>query len=140
MKSAQPWYMIDKSALARMRHPAVSDRLARIMESGRAATCSIIELEVLFSTRNHEDHSRVRRRRAVVYRQVDLTEQVFQRAIEIQGLLARWSRHRIPIPDLIIAAAAEAADLTLLHYDSDFDRIAAVTEQPAEWVAPRGSL
>ncbi len=29
---------------------------------------------------------------------------------------------------------------TILHYDADYDRIAAVTGQPTEWVAPRGSL
>jgi predicted nucleic acid-binding protein len=54
--------------------------------------------------------------------------------------LARSGQHRVPIPDLIIAAAAEAAGLTLLHYDHDFDRIADVTQQPAEWVVQRGSV
>ena len=43
-------------------------------------------------------------------------------------------------PDLIVAAAAEAAGLKVLHYDADFDRIAAVTAQETEWVVPRGSL
>ena len=42
--------------------------------------------------------------------------------------------------DLVIAAAAEAAGLSVLHYDSDYDRIAAVTNQPTEWIAPLGSL
>jgi len=40
----------------------------------------------------------------------------------------------------LIAAAAEAAGLTVLHYDEDYDRIAAVTAQGASWLAPRGSL
>jgi predicted nucleic acid-binding protein len=69
-----------------------------------------------------------------------LTEAVFNRAIDVQGLLAGRGRHRLPIPDLIIAAAAEAARMTVLHYDADFDAIAAVTGQEVEWVAPRGSL
>ncbi len=42
--------------------------------------------------------------------------------------------------DLLIAACAEAAGLTLVHYDQDFDAIAAVTGQPMRWVAPQGSL
>jgi predicted nucleic acid-binding protein len=52
--------------------------------------------------------------------------------------LARSGRHRVPIPGLIIAATAEAAGLTLLHYDRDYDLIAEVTHQPAEWVVERG--
>lgn len=44
------------------------------------------------------------------------------------------------MPDLLIAAAAEAAGLTVLHYDADYDRIAAVTDQGAVWVVPRGSV
>ena len=133
-------YLIDKSALARIQHPAVEGRLAPIIESGDAATCSIIDLEVLYSTRNRKEHSRVRARRALAYRKVELTEAVFDRAIGVQELLAGRGRHRLPIPDLIIAAAAEAARMPVLHYDADFDTIATVTGQDVEWVVPRGSL
>jgi predicted nucleic acid-binding protein len=69
-----------------------------------------------------------------------LTGAIFERAIEVQGLLAARGQHRLPIPDLIIAAAAEAARMTVLHYDADFDTIASVTRQETEWVAPQGSL
>lgn len=133
-------YLIDKSALARTQHPAVKDRLAPIIESGEAATCSIVDLEVLYSTRNRKEHSRVRARRMLAYRKVELTEAIFRRAIDVQGLLAGRGRHRLPIPDLIIAAAAESARMTVLHYDAVFDAIAAVTGQGVEWVVPRDSL
>ena len=133
-------YMIDKSALARMSNARVQARLVPIVEAGEAATCAIIDLEVLYSTRNASDHARTRRRRRLAYRHVELTEEIFQRAIEVQGLLALRGQHRVPIPDLIIAAAAEHAGMVLLHYDADFDRIAAVTEQAMEWVVPRGSV
>ena len=133
-------YLIDKSALARMQHPAVEDRLAPVVESGEAATCSIVDLEVLYSTRNRKEHSRVRTRRALAYRKVELAESIFRRAIDVQGLLAGRGRHRLPILDLIIAAAAESARMTVLHYDAVFDAIAAVTGQNVEWVVPRGSL
>jgi hypothetical protein len=43
-------------------------------------------------------------------------------------------------PDLLIAAAAEAADVGVLHYDEDYDRIAAITGQPTRWLAPKGTL
>lgn len=133
-------YLIDKSALARMEHPSVQARLGPIIEAGDAGTCSIIDLEVLYSVRNHQEHTRTRTRREFAYRRIELTEAIFQRAIEVQGLLAHRGRHRLPIPDLIIAAAAETAGMTVLHYDADFDAIATVTRQEMEWVARRGSL
>ena len=133
-------YLIDKSALARMEHPSVQARLGPIIEAGDAGTCSIIDLEVLYSVRNHQEHTRTRTRREFAYRRIELTEAIFQRAIEVQGLLAHRGRHRLPIPDLIIAAAAETAVMTVLHYDADFDAIATVTRQEMEWVARRGSL
>ena len=133
-------YLIDKSALARMKHPSVQARLAPVIAAGEAATCAIIELEVLYSTRNRDEHARTRARRRLAYRNVELTSAIFERAIEVQGLLATRGQHRLPIPDLIIAAAAEAARMTVLHYDADFDTIAAVTRQAMEWVAPKGSL
>ncbi len=133
-------YLIDKSALVRMEHPKVRARLAPIIESGEAATCSIIELEILYSTRNGDEHERARARRKLAYRKVELTEAIFRRAIDVQGFLARGGLHRLPIPGLIVAAATEAARMTVLHYDADFDIIAAVTNQDMEWVAPRGSV
>jgi predicted nucleic acid-binding protein len=133
-------YLIDKSALAHMPDETVRQRLAPIIESGEAATCAIVDLEVLYSTRNQPEHERVRQRRKLAYHAVPLTEEIFQRAISVQGELAKTGQHRIPIPDLIISAAAESAGLTVLHYDADFDRIATATGQPVEWVVPRGRL
>lgn len=133
-------YLIDKSALARMSDLRVQARLVPILEAGQAATCAVIDLEVLYSTRDASDHARTRRRRTLAYRHVELTEAIFQRAIEVQGLLALRGHHRVPLPDLIIAAAAEHARMVLLHYDADFDRIAEVTGQAMEWVVPRGSI
>lgn len=118
----------------------VRRRLAPIIEAGEAATCSIIDLEVLYSVRNFEEHERTRERRSLAYEKVALTEDVFERAIDVQGELAKSGRHRVPIPDLLVAAAAEKGGLTVLHYDSDYDTIAGVTGQPTEWVVPRGSV
>lgn len=51
-------------------------------------------------------------------------------------LLADRGQHRAPsIPDLIIAATAELAGLTVLHLDKDFEIIAEVTDQPTERLA-----
>jgi predicted nucleic acid-binding protein len=123
-----------------MNHESVRVRLAPIIEAGEAATCAVVDLEVLFSARNYEDHREIRRRRELAYERVPVNDDVFDRAVEIQAELARTGRHRIPIPDLLIAAASESADLTVLHYDADFDAIAEVTGQRTEWVVPRGSV
>jgi predicted nucleic acid-binding protein len=123
-----------------MVHDAVKQRLTPIIEGGEAATCAIIDLEVLYSARSHDDIVRIRRRRNLAYQRVPLTEAIFDRALDVQTALAKAGKHRLPIPDLIIAAAAERARLTVLHFDSDFDTIATITRQPMEWVVPRGSV
>jgi predicted nucleic acid-binding protein len=50
------------------------------------------------------------------------------------------SQRSVKHPDLLIAAAAEAAAVPVLHYDEDYDRIAGITGQATHWLAPRGSL
>lgn len=95
--------------------PPVREWLGPIVEAGEAATCSIVDLEVLFSARNHEEYERILTRRRLAYAEAPLTQEVFERAVEVQGELAKRNRHRLPIPDLVTAAAAEAADLIVLR-------------------------
>jgi predicted nucleic acid-binding protein len=65
----------------------------------------------------------------------------FDRAIQVMSALCERGQHRsVAIPDLLIAAVAERAELTIIHYDQDFDRIAEVTGQRTQWVVPRGSI
>ena len=64
-----------------------------------------------------------------------LTPAIEDRVVEILGLLADRGQHRAPsVPDLIIAATAELAGLTVLHCDKDYDLIAGVTGQATEWL------
>ncbi len=58
-----------------------------------------------------------------------------------EGLAKQGGMHhrRGTHPDLLIAAAAEAAGVTLLPYDSDYEAIAAVTGGLRRWIAPKGS-
>jgi predicted nucleic acid-binding protein len=63
--------------------------------------------------------------------QWDMPVSVSRRAYEVQGLLAAAGHHRAPsVSDLLLAATAEAAGLTVLHRDKDFELIAGVTGQP----------
>jgi len=66
---------------------------------------------------------------------------VVGRALEVQAMLAERSQHRaVPLPDLLVAACAERAGLSVLHYDADFERIAELTGQSMQWIVPRGSV
>lgn len=72
---------------------------------------------------------------------VTMRQEDFDRAADVMALLARNGKHRAAgIADLLIAACAERARLTLLHYDADFDAVASITGQSVEWVVPRGSV
>jgi predicted nucleic acid-binding protein len=62
------------------------------------------------------------------------------RSIDLQHALARRGQHRVPIPDLVISAAAVVAGLVVLHYDGDFARLAMVGGARHEWVVPQGSV
>lgn len=134
-------YLIDKSALARRSRPSVEQRLEPLMEGGLLATCGLVELEILFSARGGEEHRRVATDRRTIYELVPIEQPTFDRALAVQEALAYRGTHRaVPVTDLVIAAAAERAGLCVLHYDQDFERIAAVTGQPTEWVVPAGSV
>lgn len=72
---------------------------------------------------------------------VDIDQRALGGAVEVQDDLAARSQHRgAKIADLLIAAAAEAAGLVVLHYDHDFDVIADVTGQRSEWIVPAGAI
>ena len=134
-------FLADKSALARVALPAVEERLGPLLMAGELATCGVIDLEMLFSARDQRDFTTQLQLRRASYERVSMEQEHFDRAIEVMGLLTKRSQLRgLTIPDLLIAAVAERAGLVVLHYDSDFDRIARVTRQEMEWVVPRGTV
>ena len=132
-------YLADKSALARFPIPEVGARLRALLEAGDLATCAIVDLEVLYSSRKLADYEEILEERHSLDA-APITPEVMAQAVELQHELARRGQHRIPIPDLIISAAALHARLVVLHYDSDFERIAAAGGADHEWVVPQGSV
>ncbi len=135
-----PQFMVDSSAMNRIKYEAVRSRIEPLVVAGLVATCGALELESLYSARNPSDYEAQRAKRASIFSYVETAEADWQEALSAQRKLARISQHRGPrIPDLLIAAVAHRHGLTLLHYDSDFDRIAELTGQRAEWVVPRGT-
>lgn len=135
-----PIYLIDKSAWQlRERSQAAAVVIGDLQSRREVAVCEMVALEMLYPTRNLVRWDELRRRLATAYRWLSVTNDAMGRAIEVQGLLTARGHHRVSLPDLIIAATAELGAATVLHYDKDYDLIAAVTEQPTEWVVPRGS-
>lgn len=114
--------------------------LAPLLASGMVATCAIADLEILYSAESPADHQITAELLRSLPR-APVEEKCAERALEVQALLAKRSEHRgVSLPDLLIAACAERADLTVLHYDADFELISSVTGQPTRWVVPRGSV
>lgn len=125
-------WLIDKSALNRI-HAANDEWLLRI-QRGLVRISTVTLLELGFSARNGVDHRGTLGEPPVASMPVEhITAAIEARAIEVQMLLADRGQHRAPsIPDLLIAATAELARLTVLHVDKDFDLLAAITRQPIE--------
>lgn len=134
-------YLVDTSALARLSVPEVTDVLRPRIDAGRIAITAVTWLEIGYSARSRSDHDesqqRILERLQIVYG----SPRSERRAIEVQQALMDVGHHRtVKLPDLLIASTAEVEGLTVLHYDADFDRIAAITDQPVEWVVPAGTV
>jgi predicted nucleic acid-binding protein len=136
-----PSYLADKSALTRREtRPEVREIVEPLVLAGAIATCGIVDLELLFSATSPAVYTTLAATLRALPR-IPMTEAIADRALAVQALLAERSQHRaVPLPDLLVAACAESANLTVLHYDADFERIAALTGQPTQWVVPRGGV
>ncbi len=135
--------LVDTSVWARVAsRPAVADALAAKFTSGHElCTCPLVDLELLHSARGPKEYDEWARTRVQAYRSLPLTPDAGQRALEVQRLLAHRGLHRVAkLPDLLIAAIAEGAAAVVLHYDADYDHIAATTGQPTEWIVARGTV
>lgn len=134
-------YLLDKSAAYRSHIPGVRERLEPLMNHGLLARCGISDLEAGVSARSAPDHRALGQYRRDALEYLTTPDTVWDRAWEVQQALATDGLHRtVKIPDLITAAVAEHHGVAVIHYDRDFDRIAAVTRQPVEWVIPPGSV
>lgn len=134
-------YLADTSALARLHHPAVAAVLAPLMEAGVVATCGVIEFELGWATRSSAELDELQADRAAGYEWLATRDEDWRRALEIQASLWRGGHMRaVGLPDLLVAAVAERERVTVLHYDGDYDFIAQITGQPAQWIVPRGTV
>lgn len=125
--------------LRRLSAPTVRAVVEPLADAGRLARAGISDLEVGYSARNAGEWDGLIGA-LDVFVLIETTADHIGRARQVQRLLTTRSQRGRKIPDLLIAAAAEAERLTILHYDQDFDKIAEVTGQRAQWVVPAGSV
>ena len=127
-------WLIDKSAYTRLpEFPDAETWLERI-ERGLVRISTVTRLEIGYSFRSGNQARSESVAPPLAMMPVEyLTPAVEDRAVEVQILLADRGQHRAPaIPDLLVAATAEVAGLTVLALDKDFDLIASITGQPME--------
>jgi predicted nucleic acid-binding protein len=134
-------YLADTSVyVLQGRHPVVRQRFERLLIEGRLAACQMVALEFLNNAPDPQGYE-VLWKAMTGQRWLEVNTAAMDRAMEVHRVMAAKSQHRhFRLPDLIIAATAELHGATVLHYDADYDRIAAITGQPTEWAAPQGSL
>lgn len=109
---------------------------------GQIATCDIVRLELLYTARNASEFEDISDGLAAVP-DSPIGKPQWERALAVyRRLAAQGGSHQRSVqhPDLLIAAAAEASELTLVHYDEDYERIASITGQPTRWAVPRGRV
>ncbi|WP_322756302.1 MULTISPECIES: PIN domain-containing protein [unclassified Frankia] len=134
-------YLIDTSAHARVGHLAIRNVIAGLIADRAAATCVTVDLEAGYSGRDLTDVRTIAERRRTLYVTLPVSEVIADRARDVQIRMAARGHHRAAgVIDLITAAVAEHHGAVILHYDADFEHIAATTGQPHVWIAPRGAI
>jgi predicted nucleic acid-binding protein len=127
-------HLIDTSALARLLLGRATPEWEHRVGAGLVALCDLTELEVLFSARSAEDRRTVQGHLSQ-FAWCPVPEGIFRRARVVQEQLTAKGEHRSADPlDLLVAAVAEQAGLTLLHCDRDFETIARTTGQPVRMI------
>jgi predicted nucleic acid-binding protein len=139
-------YLADTSAWGIARRGSVPSLVrasfANLLVTGQVVTCGAVIWELLHRADNAVEYA-TRRGELEQLDQAPFSEADWPRVLDIGQRLAGkgGSLHRAPsLTDAVVAVAAQRADLTVLHYDKDFDLIAEVTGQPCEWIAPKGTV
>jgi predicted nucleic acid-binding protein len=135
-------HLLDTSVITRVSHgkPLVKEALKALKDSvggANIARCTMTDLEYCFSAENERQWD-MRAKDLAVYGSVAVESADFTTALDLQRELARvcLAKRRA----LIIAAVAIRKDLTLVHYDADFDHIAKVSHLKHQWIVAAGAV
>lgn len=122
------------------RFPELATWFNATVEAGLVLVCDLVILELTRLAPN-EGRAREVADRLAALESIPMPIELWARARQTQLALAASGNHRrVPPPDLLLAGAAEEADVTLVHYDRDYERIGAVSGLRQEWLAPDGDL
>jgi predicted nucleic acid-binding protein len=132
-------FLVDTSVFARLAKPAVAAAFAPYAATGQVGICAPVAFEIGYSAKSHDDYLIVAER-LLSFTAVPITEADHRRSLEIQLALSAKGQHRaLSLVDALVAAVAEAREMTILHYDGDYETVAAITGQRHEWIVPRGT-
>lgn len=135
-------FCVDTSAWHHAARPEVARRWLAALSADQIGICDHVRLEILYSANSATDYDALADELDGLAR-IPVGAETFTRACQVQRELAHVAglHHRsVKIADLVIAAAAELSGTTVWHYDENYDRVAAITGQPTEWIVPRGTL
>lgn len=132
-------HLVDTSVLTRLRRTEVREIVTPLASAGRVGRTTMSDLEIGYSARNADEWDLLSEA-VEAFDLLEIQAHHFDRARQVQRVLASRGQRGRKIPDLLIAAAAEEHHLKLLHYDTDFDLIAAVTGQAVDWIVPAGTI
>jgi len=127
-------WLIDTSAYVRLPEAADVEGWANKVERGLVRLSTVTRLELGYTARSFEGLRELVTTAPMALMPVEyLRPPIEDRAVEVQVALAERGHHRAAsVADLLVAATAEMARLTVLHVDRDFELIAEVTGQPIE--------
>lgn len=135
--------LLDTSVLIlARRQPEVLGWAQRTIVADELAVCDVVALEYLMGARSAVDFAMLEDS-LQAFPWLRTATPDWDRAVEVSramSFVAGGYQRSVGIPDLLIAATAERHGVAVVHYDSDYDRIAAVTGQATRWIAPAGSI
>lgn len=122
------------------RFPRLAGWFNETVSAGLVLVCDLVVLELVRLTPNDRRASELFERLSA-FEGLSMAGDLWSDACEIQLALAKNGDHRrVPPADLLLAAAAIRAGVPLVHYDRDYERIAAVSDLKHVWFVPDGSL
>lgn len=132
-------YLIDTSVLARQHRPTVATETNRLSFGGLIAVCSPVMFEIGNTARTVAGHELLMHGLRSFGR-VPVSDSAQTEALDIQADLVERGAHRsVSLVDALVATTAKAHDLTVLHYDSDFELLAEICGCRQQWIVPAGT-